>query len=325
MALTVALLISNMNNFRHLPNTFNYGGDFVRVHRNPEVNIAGNQLDCNFDLLITDQYYSKASIGIRWEDLLPANMLVRLNRPPKPAQAMQMLAIAHRNDLRHYRHVPTWLNTGLRKGADVPWVFGHGFKGRCVIKHLNGARGIGQIMFDADRIPVDTVVHAARGGKDALLKLKERFPTLSIPTSRGKSEEEPFDLLKEDVFLQEVVEDVVAEYRMLLRPDGNHWVFNRDRKPQDGFEQACGVFDEFTPENSHWSLGQEEAHPLRKHERDIQCMFRELGMTYGSVDLFTTADGQWGVFEHSNQFGTMGYSVDLMAKYHTDFIASKLA
>lgn len=325
MALTVALLINNMDNFQHLPQSFNYGGDFVRIHRSPAVDIDRDQISCNFDLLITDQYYSKSPIGIRWTDLLQADQLVVLNRPPKPAQAMQMLTIAAAKDLRHYRHVPTWLATSCSKGTDAPWIFGSGFKGRCVIKHLNGARGIGQIMFDADRVPVDTVVHAARCGKDALLKLKERFPTISIPTARGRTGEEPFNLLKEDVFLQEVVEDVVAEYRMLLRPDGAHWVFNRSREPQDGFEQACGVFDEFKPENDHWTLSGDVAHPLCRFESEIKTMFSELGMTYGSVDLFTTSNGQWGVFEHSNQFGTAGYSVDLMSKYHIDFICSKLS
>lgn len=324
--IVIAITLSNMNNFKHLPEQFTLGsGKGTRriiTHSDPRVSIVEDDTLANFDLLINESFSAEVHRTTRWDEILPSNQIVTLPRPGKAVQAIQMHRAAKAAKLRNYRHVPTWDNFSSPTDSCNPWTFASGYKGQVVIKTMNGARGVGQVQFDSNVVPVDFVLQCIDQGSKGLEKLKERHPSVAIPTERAHNDREVPSLLQSDLFLQEVVENVDAEYRMLLRPDGEHWIYRRDRKPQDGFLQATGEFDEYTPENDYTYLSN---HPqLKQHCGEIYELFLALGMSYGAVDLFTTNGGSWGVFEYSNQFGTVGYKLSDMTQYHIDFIASIL-
>lgn len=320
----VAVINRNINNFKHLPTTFSSQDTTVVVHDDPVVAYQGDKVVANFDLLITDSRSLNTSCGESWDELLEPGKLVVVDRISKPVQAMRMLAASKRLKLKDYRHIPTWFVSSSLSSERNAWHFGNGYSGICVIKHIHGARGIGQVMFDSRKIPVEVILKTlAAGTPEAITKLKEKYPDIAIPTTRQFHQTEAASLLSEDVFLQEVIHNVHSEYRVLLRPDGKHWVYSRSRKPQDGFIQACGVFDEYCQSNDYWIID-EEGSPTSKVADGVVKMFAELGLDFGSADLFIDSSGKWGIFEYCNQFGTAGYDRGAMERYHTEYVLGKL-
>ena len=317
-----------VNNFQHAPARFKRGNVEVLVHADPRIDIDGVEVVTNFDLLIN------SGLGpVKGSGFLDQSALVTLPRHSKSRQMVELHKITVRQESFHYiqpltrycnQH--TWTGTSVGGTVDL---------GRyVVIKPEDGARGIGQYVVDTKRTKIATVLTAIKDGllpnADAIAEMYG--DTVFLATDKEKDENEGAEVIVSQGYIaQSVIPDIVAECRVLISPAGPNVYLDRTirNKSKGGvtYSQATGAdadsgkavtrlehtqFNKHIPEIGRDTYIAEINNFLYEMSLDV-CPF-------GSVDLFITREGKWGIFEYCNQFGTIGYQPRQMSDYHSDAI-----
>ena len=326
--LIVAYEPIRVNNFRHTPARFTRGDVEVLIHSDPRIEIDGDRVVTNFDLLIESGMSPTKGSG-----LVDQSMVVALPRHAKSRQVVELSRIADRMDALHfiqpltrYCNQHTWTGTSVGGIADL---------GRyVVIKPEHGARGIGQYVVDTKRVKIAAVLTDIENGKlpDAET-IKEKYDdAVYLATDKEKTEGEGSQVIVGQGYIaQSVIPGIVAECRVLISPCSSNVYLDRSIKKKSKvgivYSQATGAdsesgdattklthtqFNKFIPRACNDSYAKEITQFLHQMSQDI-CPF-------GSVDLFITEGGHGGVFEYCNQFGTVGYNPRQMADLHSDAI-----
>jgi hypothetical protein len=243
-------------------------------------------------------------------------------RETKFTQQLGMSELARKLDLKHFRHIRTFMTNAERPSSHF---FGQDIGGMIVIKPIDGARGIGQLIVNLDEILPANVAHLltlAKDGKDAFLEyVNTCAPHVEYHIGHGEVEE-GIGALAEGYVVQEMVRNVENEYRIILTPESEPAFIcarKRDSLPLDAnanshdYRQATGVA-RFRHEMAILSTID---YP---HLNEVLVLLKELQLPLNSVDLFITTDGKWGIFEYCPQWGTQG----LPLKDITDWLIAQV-
>lgn len=304
-------------------------GDEVMIHRHPTVNMRGDKITTNFDLLITN---GDRVSGLDMEALLPAGQIAVLKRWDKFTQMARLAMFRDRLikdgvQLDNFLAVPTWY-IGLDTARNFPTAGGY-----MVVKPLDGARGIGQFVVDTDKVNLNHFAAMLRnnilGNSEMYDKLDtwllEKFDgAVSYHSVTENTKHEGLDSIQsQGVIIQSMIEDIGAEYRIITGPQGEpvYCQLRGIRDKSSKYPQACGAGDIIDTNNV---VSINSIFPKEEDLNGFLELVRHAIGPMNSLDLFITKEGKWGIFEFCNQFGVSGIPHELVVKIHVDFIASMI-
>lgn len=326
--LIVAYDSASLTNFNHASPSFTIGDVEVLVHASPYIAIDGDKVDTNFDLLIQSGLTPTPGAG-----LLEQHQVVDLPRHAKSRQVIEVNRIAEKIAAQHYLSVLTrYCN---KFSYTTPTTGGIADLGRhVVIKPEHGARGIGQYVVDTHAVSIENVLKAL---ENKLLpsqkEIQQLFPKgVFLATDKERSAGVgQAALTDQNYIVQGIVPSVVAEVRVLLSPVSPNLYIDRTiiKKGTSGvsYSQATGADG-----SAKVTASQLSATNFSKHFGDLVClsaieeieefldMMKSSICPFGSVDLFVTETGDWGVFEYGNQFGSAAYHPQKITDLHQQTI-----
>lgn len=264
-------------------------------HNNPRLEFDGKNISSNFDHHI-DFRISKNKLH---QELITNNY----HHYPRLKRMTQYLNVFKFNQSRTPSNlleitIPKYYLATLRDGEHVAVTnFGIPNCDKVVIKEQLGARGSNQVV-----VPTNMLTTLLKHSKDKTLgEVKDMFPDL-IYTDNSDWDLEFFADLN-DLFISELITNVKSEFRLLV---GGKKIYGRARSINAGpYPQANLEVDKF--------------HTVQEVKYDpIEDMFDSdlvetlyafveyIDLPIGSVDLYSTSDGDWGIFEYSTQFAFHG-------------------
>jgi len=199
--------------------------------------------------------------------------------------------------------------------------FGSEIHGRVVVKPIDGARGIGQIVADMDKVTPAALMVLIKGAakkEDFLTSLESLKPHVEYHIGHGDIDEGLVALAEQGFFVQEQVSNVVAEYRLILDHESKIALTFKRKRDTLPLHQDSNNFDHKQATGVTWFL--DEAKPAGQYElstvfNEVSTVLQELKIPLNSVDLFITADHKWGIFEYCPQYGTEGIDQKIMAPF----------
>lgn len=308
-----------INNFDVLPLIMEVDGIRVlRLTHDQKTNYSysdGYMTNPTYDLLITDEMHGRAG----YRDEVP---LVSLPRLPKITQNMLVNSAALRCGLdsdSNFKPVKCFQlddYSALGNFEDCM---------RIVAKHEYGARGLAQVVIDLTKVGFDKgrslIYQVKNRSLEGMADERDKRILELVASSDGavvlskgheKHDFEYLDFIKDISIIQEVVENVTHEYRLLTNLDGTI-VWSQERELEgDVFRTATGSNGDtkflHLPENTL-----QAEHPVVFG--GVQDLLTEMKLGLNSIDLFITAEGKWGIFEYSNQWGIQGINTQWAKKY----------
>lgn len=267
----------------------------VLFHNNPRLEFDGADISANFDHHI-DFRITKNKLH---QELL-GEAYTHYPRLKRRTQYLNVFQFNKGRPVDQQITIPHYYMATLREGEHVGITnFGIPKCDKVVIKEQLGARGSNQVV-----VPTNMLTTLLKHSKGKTLgEVSEMFPDL-IYTDNSNWEMKFFDD-PNDLFISELLTNVKSEYRLLV---GGDRIYGRERTIKAGpYPQANLEVDKF--------------HSVQEvtYER-IEDMFDEalvktlydfvayIDLPIGSVDLYSTTDGTWGIFEYSTQFAFHGAS-----------------
>ena len=293
---TIIIAVKNamyFNNYLTCPPSFETrSGIRVIVHTDPAEVTSASTIYKNYDILIN----ANANNSNMTEDIIN---IVRLG---KVQQATTLTNVYKKLDESiRIKNVMTW---GFRENfisAPAPTSLGIN---KLVVKPAHGARGIFQSVFNPTKISVASVFSWYKKSKDFddWISSKPEYVEISgidKPTGIDKG---MFRDVVEELVLQEYVEDIMTEYRVVFRynPKDNSFIAYCQTRAIEGtetFKQAIGSKE--SPE----TCGLLKTGPLYDF---VHGVLQHLNTPFGSIDVFQTIDHKWGIFEYQGQHGVLG-------------------
>ena len=265
----------------------------VTFHNNPRVEFDGQTNVTNFehhvDFRITKNKLHAELMGDSYH---------HYPRLKRRTQYLNVYKFNSDRDKSHQLTIPHYYMATLREGEHVAITnFGIPKCDKVVIKEQLGARGSNQVVVPTNMLT--TLLKHAKG--KTLGEVKEMFPDL-IYTDNSNWEMMFFDE-PNDLFISELITNVKSEFRLLV---GGNKIYGRERVIKAGpYPQANLETDRF--------------HTVQEVQYEpIEDMFDEtlvdtlyafvnyIDLPIGSVDLYSTTSGDWGIFEYSTQFAFSG-------------------
>lgn len=265
----------------------------VIFHNNPRVEFDGSTIHKNFDHHV-DFRITKNKLH---NELLP-DAYSHYPRLKRRTQYLNVFKFNEGRDPKSQITIPHYYMATLREGEHVGITnFGLPECDKVVIKEQLGARGSNQVVVPTNMLT--TLLKHARG--HTLGETKEMFPDL-IYTDNSDWEINFFDD-PSDLFISELITNVKAEYRLLV---GGDKIYGRERVIKAGpYPQANLETDKFHTVQEVIYTPIEEMFP-----DDLVSTLYDfaefIDLPLGSIDLYSTTDGGWGIFEYSTQFAFMG-------------------
>lgn len=265
----------------------------VIFHNNPRVEFDGSTIHKNFDFHV-DFRITKNKLH---NELLPHEY----SHYPRLKRRTQYLNVFKFNEGRRPDSqitIPHYYMATLREGEHVGITnFGLPKCDKVVIKEQLGARGSNQVVVPTNMLT--TLLKHAKG--HTLGETREMFPDL-IYTDNSDWEINFFDD-PSDLFISELITNVKAEYRLLV---GGDKIYGRERIIKAGpYPQANLETDKFHTVQEVIYTPIEEMFP-DDLVRTLYDFAEFIDLPLGSIDLYSTTDGGWGIFEYSTQFAFMG-------------------
>jgi len=332
---TLVVAISHLlTQYQHLPPQWIAGDGKTRIVATNDIRYvveADNSITKNSDLTILTQGAHFISGGgthsenSRNNDYLPdfADGVIYQKRSTKPVMVLRMAALARKLGLKNFIS-PRIYSTHFADKRNS--TFGPEIAGRVVVKPTDGARGIGQIVADMDKITPAFLVGLLKSADDKeafLANLVTLAPHVEYHVGHGEIDEGLTSLVEQGWFVQQQVPNITEEYRLILDHLSNvamSFKRKRDTLPlysdHNSFEhkQATGVthlLEDAKPDGEYM---------LSVHHEEISMLLQELNIPLNSVDLFVTDDGKWGIFEYCPQYGTEGIDQKIMEPFLRDQI-----
>lgn len=248
-------------------------------------------------------------------------------RQKKSIQTALFNAAAQRLGLKNYRHLNCWQNA-----YDVT-VLKHGL---FLIRPENGARGIGQMVFNSREVtPValdmiialhcDVEKDPTSCEKQAFAEaLRHRAPTAVYSTARDRTPDEGLKSLKDERCFSEYVTDVKREFRLLTGATGKVcYVLERTRQVTGNIlytDIAIGCGNGESAEDSFTALSHVGVNLFAVQRKEITAMLHELAAPLQSFDLYVTESGKWGFWETSPEFGSEAVPAYIMKEEAMKYI-----
>lgn len=269
-------------------------GNKAMFHNNPLVDFNGREIvrnfDYHFDFALKQNRFHK--------DLLPHNYF----HFPRLKRMTQYINIYHFNEAYKDKHdeifIPEFYTATQRAGEHVTMAnFSLPQGDKVVIKEQFGARGSNQVVVPSNM--VTTLLKHSKGLTMAEVKVK--FPDFIY--SDGTTWDKVMFEKPSDLFISQLVPSVKSEWRLLV---GGDKIYGRERMIKQGpYPQANLDHDVFVtvPEVKYELIENMFSEELVSALHDLTDF---IGLPIGSIDLFLTEDGRYGIFEYSTQFAFMG-------------------
>lgn len=274
------------------PETYIDGVGDVRFHNNPRIEFDGSVVSSNFDIAIDFRITKNklhSELGIAYK---------HYPRLKRRTQYLNVFKFNKDRELSEQIVIPKYYMATHREGEHVAITnFGLPNCEKVVIKEMLGARGSNQIVVPTNMLT--TLLKHAKG--KTLGEVKEMFPDL-IYTDNSNWDMLMFDNPSE-LFISELITNVKSEYRILV---GGHGIYVRERIIKAGpYPQANLETDKFhSVQEVIYSNIEEVFDP--ELVKTIYEFVKFIDLPLGSIDLYSTMDGKWGIFEYSTQFAFMG-------------------
>lgn len=217
--------------------------------------------------------------------------VIPFRREPKLAQTMRLRKLAIKYDAPRSIHPRTWGNPNrpsrLQLANDADW---------CVLKSQSSATGYGQVKFNSHRVTVSEIMRLLAKYKEdtSMLNtvLTEMGATLKL---NPEAPEKSLSLMLRSVYVQEFIPDIVEEYRILAAQERYHLV-NRAITPGDYPQAAAGMDIDRVPTEIFKESGILPDYIFKIIDELLKtCPIM-------SIDVYKTSNGQYGIFEYSNEF-----------------------
>ena len=296
MSNTTVIAVTNSFNdtVTLLPPSANIPGvGTVLFHNNPRVEFDGVENVRNFD-----QHIDFKITKNKLHSELMGGLYHHYPRLKRRTQYLNVFKFNLSRPIEQQLTIPHYYMATLRDGEHVAIAnFGIPKCEKVVIKEQLGARGSNQIV-----VPTNMLTTLLKHSKGKTLgEVKDMFPDL-IYTDNSNWDMMFFDE-PSDLFISELISNVKSEYRLLV---GGDKIYGRERTIKQGpYPQA--------------NLDTDKFHTVQDVIYDnIEDMFDEslvktlyefveyIDLPIGSVDLYATVDGTWGIFEYSTQFAFHG-------------------
>lgn len=306
---TVVIALENaryFDNYLACPPSFvTRNGIRVIVHTSPETVVSASTTSKNYDILID----GNASF------LTSEPNTIKILRHGKVQQAEHLVSAYEMagKDVR-IRNVLTW---GFRRGfISAPSPSDLGIE-RVIVKPENGARGIYQSVFNISDISIAKVHdwYVKADSFEDWLNNKPANVEISDVEKYTDRDKLMFSGLKEHLVLQEYIQDIMTEYRVIFRADYINDVYVLYHQPRallgtKIFKQAIGS------DESPKTCTRLETGPLADF---VNTILPHLNTPFGSLDVFYTTDHKYGVFEYQGQYGIKGLG-DIGTTMFMDFL-----
>lgn len=284
----------------------------VTFHNNPRVEFDGVTNVTNFnhhvDFRITKNKLHAELMGDRYHHY------------PRLKRRTQYLNVFKFNENRPVElqiTIPHYYMATLREGEHVAIAnFGIPKCDKVVIKEQLGARGSNQVVVPTNMLT--TLLKHSKG--KTLAEVKDMFPDL-IYTDNSNWDMLFFDN-PNDLFVSELITNVKSEYRLLV---GGDTIYGRERTIKAGpYPQANLDTDKFH------TVQEVTYEPIENMFDDelVNTMYafaEFIDLPIGSIDLYSTTDGKWGIFEYSTQFAFHGANPNFIKQLLLDGIKKVLA
>lgn len=269
-------------------------GHTAMFHNGPMVDFDGRTVKRNFDY-----HFDFRLKGNRFHrDLLPG----RYFHFPRLKRMTQYVKLFHFNERFAGEHVeifiPEFYTATQKQGEHVAITnFSLPKSDKVVIKEQFGARGSNQVVVPSNM--VTTLLKHSRGL--TMAEVKTKFPDLIY--SEGTNPDAIFFNKPADLFMSELVPAVKNEWRLLV---GGDKIYGRERVIKQGpYPQANLDHDVFPTVQT---VVYEPIEDMFDEAlvKTLHAMVDFIKLPLGSVDLFLTQDGRYGIFEYSTQFAFHG-------------------
>lgn len=307
------------NNINILPPQFVGDGINIKIHYNPIINLATQQ--ANFDILIDFTLDGQKS---EFEILKELSSKIPYYEIKRESKITQMVKI---NNVINRLPVPK-SNSKPLKLVRFSKVIGNSISSMplsefpslhtrnndwLVVKIDNGARGLGQAV--VNKINLNSFLSECKE-LDKLSELKTKFPSVKFGNTEGDDDTNYFKTFP--LVVCQYIPNIEKEYRILVNGKeifGYERILNNNSDyKQANLDKNKPIDYSFTPVRLSKLISDKHTYML------IKSAISNLGIDFGSVDLFKTADGQYGIFEYSPQFGMHEIDPDFLEKFHRDFI-----
>ena len=295
-------------------------GRYVVIHHSAEMSLEGGRVSKNFDVMVDFTHKGGDSLFTK----MLGDQYVAVPRYPKYMQTVMLLNLK----MEGLRVPKVFMNLGMGWGdrqvfvvPDVPKV---------VVKEVDGARGTNQVLLKSH------LLNRFLKSKDKpLVELKRIFPD-AVYTKTYSDEQEGF--FTQDVFVQEYIPNVEEEFRLLVGGDS---IYIRRRSTNvvenetgEAYKHANIDYTTFTSceesnfyhfpkpdkKSSHLTLFCSEWGFTKEQIKLVWSLVKGLDITLGSIDLFTTTEGELGVFEWCHQFAFNNVDGVTIRNLHKSFI-----
>lgn len=321
----IRLTISTLKNGDELP------GNIINNRFNTQIDFAINNNSLRY------LHQDKQVVIYRWN---------------KPEQALFLHEWAEQSKTKYMHLIPTFTVRNYRPRVE-PHQLGYDYPpGRYLVRPQNGARGIGQMIVDTTKIRMQDALNHIHD--EDFGKVESMPEGINLFHGHIRHENEGWEYLKTgDYFIQKVVDNVTAEFRVVLGAGKIDAIFERPRETSDSSGSYAAVSHKadkllwIDKALGGWSVEEilnskvapaiaaggvrRTVSPLIQAQRVVReaIQFIEESIPhYNSVDLFVTADGRWGIFEFCNQFSAVDFKTDefvrLMKKWLRELLQDRM-
>lgn len=321
--IVIGVDVAQLGQFDHLPLMWYSECGRYRYIRHCELGFeidADNKLIFNSDLVLRGGLVAQSSGAYSTAELVRvAPSVIYLERLPKSAQQLKIasaISALKLSKFRTTRTYGTYRANGLMDTSHYPKL-----SGKVIVKPENGTRGECHVVVDCDLLSpvVIGIAINAFGDKEEMAKLMSTYGgALSFHNGHSNPESR-----KHDVFaIQEYVPDVVNEYRIITTHDADVGLIchrTRDRTQivdcdvKSSYMQATGITHDKT-QMSVVDATLPDA-PVPSFYDEVRAVTKALGCRLGSLDIYITSEGKWGIFEYSNEYGTMGIPAEVSRRF----------
>lgn len=271
-------------------------GHTAMFHNGPMVDFDGRTVKRNFDY-----HFDFKLKGNRFHrDLLPGRYF-HFPRLKRMTQYIKLYRFnqEHVNKDDHVEiFIPEFYTATQKTGEHVTITnFSLPKSDKVVIKEQFGARGSNQIVVPSNM--VTTLLKHTRGL--TLGEVKAKFPDLIY--SEGTNMDAIFFEKPADLFMSELVSGVKNEWRLLV---GGDKIYGRERVIKQGPYPQANLDHDVFPTVSEVKYAPIEEMFDETLVQTLHAMVDFINLPLGSIDLFLTEEGRYGIFEYSTQFAFMG-------------------
>lgn len=192
---------------------------------------------------------------------------------------------------------------------------------RVIVKPMNGARSIGQVVFDRLKHTPSSIyetIHEQKSLDAFLQKLKTMNYDAVYHKGHDREYGEGWSNLKEAAVFEEYIEDITHEFRIITGAEGTPVIsINRKLETLEGDHQIPSS----TPDAVSTSALTDMFPAVNS---GLLQFLSEVHMPFHSVDVFVTKNQEWGIFEFSPEFCSSEYGPTILPEEAKKFLRKHL-